>query len=114
MNVNGVGGSASLPVPLSAPVPASSIAGGGGAPPSGAAPDRADDVHRRGADGPAESRPGDTHRETTKPEPLPPLKGLTLGDIRAIFGIGTLASNAAADQHHASEPVLQSALSKYA
>jgi hypothetical protein len=123
MNVHGVVGP-SLPVPLSAPVHASSGAGVPGpaadsAALAGSPADSGRDAHLPGAHHLA-GPPAAKHPEPPKPEPLPPLKGLTLAEIRAMLGVslplgGSGARTAtAASPAAAPVPSLQSALSKYA
>jgi hypothetical protein len=91
MSVSSVGGAASLPVPLPAPVPPLPAPAGASAeavPPSGPAGRAPGDVHVPGRPDPAAREAEVAKEEPPKPEPLPPLRGLTVAEFRVMLGIG--------------------------
>ncbi|HEY6795758.1 MAG TPA: hypothetical protein VI248_13850 [Kineosporiaceae bacterium] len=115
MSVNGVGGAASLPVPLPVPVPLPHAAGAAGDPSADPATDGGAVVRLPGArhrSAPKEAAAAPATAEAPKPEPLPPLKGLTLAEIRAMLGLGTLPKPD--DSDSMSSPSVQFALNRYA
>jgi len=143
MNVSGVGGAASLPVPLStgahAPVPGTGTAGTtaagstgpaaapGTAAPPGPVPADPGTAGAGGTNG-ALPAPGDLrlpgqhpavkesvahHKEVPKPAPLPPLKGLTVAEIRAMLGVAMLPA-ASEEARQAASGTVQSAVNRYA
>lgn len=101
MNVNGLGGAASLPVTLpsssshqpaaAAPPGTAGATGSGGTSGPGGPGRPTGDLRlpgqQRAPQNEAASKP---EKEIPKPAPLPPLRGLTVAEIRAMLGVAPL------------------------
>ena len=161
MNVTGVGGPASLPVPLpgqahgtTSAAAATAVAGtgsAGGAPGAGGTPGTGGSTGASGAvtgsgtasaatgtsavTGPggtdSTSLPGELplpgqhagkdssavtakRKEVPKPEPLPPLKGLTVAEIRAMLGVANPAASVDGARQQPASTTLKAVVSRYA
>jgi hypothetical protein len=132
MNVKGVGGAASLPMTMAGtpPVPPAGTAGSGGTagPPgitgatgTGGAGGPTGDVRLPGQAkaGAGATGSGSTseaaakHKEAPKPAPLPPLRGLTVAEIRAMLGVAPLPGQAQAAASTGGTSIITAVLNRY-